>query len=169
MSETGAERGRLVFGHARLALGALGVLAAAIALLAWLDAARSKRELERWRERLCAELPAELVRGLGALSRDTLRAPNAARQALAVLQGLPGAASGEQHIQARILFESVNGWREVRRWSEELDWTHDPELLAAVRSWRCDATLEHGRLRAVRPLQTSSGVVVLLVIERSRN
>jgi hypothetical protein len=158
VSETGAERGRLVFGHARLALAALGVLAAGIVLLAWLDEARSKRELERWRERLCAELPAELVKGLDALSRDALRAPDAARQ-----------ASGAQHTQARILFESARGWREVRRWSDELDWTHDPALLAAVRSWRCDATLEHGTLRAVRPLQTSSGVVVLLVIERSRH
>jgi hypothetical protein len=169
VSETGAERGRLVFGHARLALAALGALAVGIALLAWLDDARSKRELERWRERLCAELPAELVKGLGALSRDALRAPDAARQALAVLQGLAGDTSEAQHTQGRILFETARGWRELRRWSDELDWTHDPALLAAVRSWRCDATLEHGTLRAVRPVQTGSGVVVLLVLERSRH
>jgi hypothetical protein len=167
VSETGAERGRLVFGHTRLALGALGVLAALIALLAWLNQTRSKRELEHFRELLCAELPAELVKGLAALSRDALRAPDTARQALAVLEGLAGRASGE-HTQARILFESARGWRELTRGSDELQWTHDPGLLAAVRAWRCDAKLEDGRLRAVRPVQTSSGVVVLLVLERWR-
>jgi hypothetical protein len=167
VSETGAERGRLEFGHTRLALGALGVLAVLIALLAWLDETRGRRDLERFREVLCAELPRDLVQGLDALSRDALRAPDTTRHALAVLEGLPARASDAQ-TRARILFESARGWRELTPGSAELGWTHDPGLLTAVRAWRCDATLEHGRLRAVRPVQNSSGVVVLLVLERSR-
>jgi hypothetical protein len=168
VSNPSAERGQLVFGHARWALLALGALGALIGVLAWLDEARSQRELEHWRGHLCAELPAELVKGLGALSRDAVRAPDAARQALAVLAGLPGATESEG-VRARILFETARGWRELRAWSDELDYTHDRKLLAAVESWRCEASLARETLRVVRPLQTSTGVVVLLVLERPRH
>jgi hypothetical protein len=167
VNATGAEPGGLAFRHTRLVLGVLAALGALIAALAWLDASRSKRELEGWRERLCAELPTELVRGLDSLSRDAQRAPSDARRALSVLAGL-GSRPDDPYIDARILFESASGWRELRSGSDELGWTHDPGLLAAVKTWRCDAVLEDDRLRAVRPLQTPAGVVVLLVLERRR-
>ena len=167
MNEPKAEPGRLVFRHTRLVLGSLGLLVALIVGLAWLDDARGKRELERLRVRLCGELPAELVQGLSTLSRDARRAPDAARQALSILEGLPGDAH-ERRTQARILYESTSGWRELRSWSDEPGWAHEPALVASVRRWRCDAVIEQGQLRVARPLKTASGLVVLLVIEQQR-
>jgi hypothetical protein len=167
VSATSPDRGGLRFRHTRIALGVLAAVAALVGLLAWLDHARAEQEIARWRGALCGELPRELTEGLAELTAESTRAPLPARQALAVLEGL-FRTQDDRYVQARILFESKHGWRELRPWSEELGLSHDPDLLEAARTRQCLVTLEHSRLRAVRPLRLASGLQVLLAAERTR-
>jgi hypothetical protein len=159
----------LQFSHARATLIGAGLLAALLVARNWLDGRRAEHDVQHWRAQLCdATLPARLVAGLGALSRETQRTPSSAREALAILQGmLPNAE--QPGARARILFESSSGWRELRPDSDELAFSHDPALLRALRDFECQVSLDGERLRAVRPLQTASGLVALLVLERLRD
>jgi hypothetical protein len=161
------DSGKLKFQHTRLVLSLFGVLALGLAGLTWLNAKRTDDALAQLHARLCGELSAQVLQGLDTLTPNLQEAPDRARAAVSALQALPAGSSdtAETSAEARILFQSDAGWRELRSWSSELHWNTDPNLTNAEPK-QCQVQNNDGRLRAVRSLTTPSGVSVLLVLDR---
>lgn len=155
------DRGGLSFGYPVTALAAIGLMAAVLVALSWVNGRRAEAELIQLKAKLCASN--ELA---SPLSVNDDSGPSS-WQAWAIVDAL-AEPQGDRSLDIRVLQQDTGGWKQWHRWSQEPEWIHDSELERIAQRGICEGSVKNGTVRVVRPLRTSPGKPTLIVVERKR-